>query len=119
MTSTCLIEYVTGEAWDDSDGQSVPTYGQRAIGVPQPVRCRVQMGDVQPSKPAAGDREWTVQDYSVHVPIAVVGVQEGDRVTIVTAPTDPDLPGRVFLVSGTTHKNDLTARRIPVQEVSS
>ena len=42
-----------------------------------------------------------------------------DRATAVTAALDPDLAGRVFTIRAPMHKTYATARRLPLQELSS
>jgi hypothetical protein len=55
----------------------------------------------------------------VHVPISVVGVVEGDVVTITASANDSELVGRVFRVQGPNHKSFATSRRLQCIEVTS
>jgi hypothetical protein len=116
MVDTCTVEYVNPDAepgWDEGSGTSVPTYASRYTG-----KCRVQTTLTEPSNPDAGEREWTVESFTVSVPMSAVGFEVGDRVTITTSAFDADLVGGVFTVTGLAHKTHMTARRLRVQEVA-
>lgn len=113
MVDTCTVEYVNGSAWDEGAGTSVPTYAPRYTG-----KCRVQTTLTEPSNPDAGEREWTVESFTISLPMSATGFQVGDRVTITKTLLDPDLLGRVFTVAALAHKTHMTARRLRVEEVT-
>ena len=114
MVDACKVEYVNGSAWDEGAGASVPTYAARYEG-----KCRVQTTLTEPGAADAGEREWTVESFTVSLPMSATGFTVGDRVTVTAAAFDPDLVNRVFSVTGLAYKTHMTARRLRVEEVSA
>jgi hypothetical protein len=76
-------------------------------------------GATSASAQEVGGAHLAVLSPELHVPIEVVGVVEGDVVTITASENDPELVGRVFRVMGPTHKSFATARRFQCTEVTS
>lgn len=109
MVDTCEVSRPTG----------VPDF---ETGLPSllPVwggRCRVQTYEPQESNPEAGGANYTVQRYSVHLPVGAYRPEIGDVVTITDSQHDPYLVGRVFRVVALLHKTAATAYRLSVEEV--
>jgi hypothetical protein len=116
MVDQCTITRVTGEP-----GPLDPETGERP---PAPTitvyngRCKVQTFEPNPSRPESGDHVYTVQRYSVHLPVSAPVTQVGDLVEITAAAADPELVGRRYEVVGLMHKSLATARRMLVDEVT-
>jgi len=66
-----------------------------------------------------GEASVQVIHLQLHVPVAAVGIEVGDTVTVTASTLDPDLVGRVFNIRSVAHKTFLTARRMDIQEVES
>lgn len=115
MGDTCLIEYATGETTDD-EGRVTTLYATRYSGI-----CRVQMRARSSEPRDAGAQLVSLLEREVQVPVAVIGIQVKDRVTItsVAAGSDPDLVGRQFHVDQLFGKTDASARRFPCTEVTA
>lgn len=112
MTDRCTIQRKTGETTDD-DGTITPVYASVYTG-----KCRVQQPGGQAAQTDAGENYQLLLRLEVQVPVSVVDLEPGDRVTI-TASSDPDLPGTVFLIRDLAHKTHATARRLGVTELTS
>jgi hypothetical protein len=112
MLDTCTISRPTGRV-TNPDGTVSTTYPQVYAG-----RCKVQTYEAYESTPEAGERAWTVQRYSIHVPVGDP-VRVDDVVTINTSVLDADLVGREYRVVALLHKSFATAQRLGVEEVVS
>jgi hypothetical protein len=66
-----------------------------------------------------GEAALVLLRLEVQLPMSVVGLAEGDEVTITASTLDPDLVGRVFVVRDLAHKTHATARRVGVVEKTS
>jgi hypothetical protein len=81
--------------------------------------CKVQSQDALPQAGEVAGREAVTQRYRLDLPVAVTVVRVGDVATITEAALDAELLGRRFRVAGQHHKSQATARRLPVEEVTS
>lgn len=113
MTDTCRIERQTGTAVDPNTGASVPTWEPVYVG-----KCRVMSWSVATTSPNVGQQRVDLLRMELHVPVSATGVAVNDVATI-TASRDPDLVGRRLRIDNLMHKTDETARRFPVEEVTS
>jgi hypothetical protein len=111
MLDACTISRKTGTS-TDADGVVTDTYGDPFYS----GKCKVQVRDVDPKNPEAGDRAYTILTLRVDVPVSVTGVETNDRITITGSTFDPDLVGRNFRVVAPFHGSLKTARRLPVEE---
>jgi hypothetical protein len=112
MVDACTIRHRAGETTDDDSGVVTPIWEDLYAGP-----CRVQQSRYSSStKHDAGQDDITLLALEVHLPMSVVGVEVGDAITMTASLTDPDLPGRVFLVRSLAHKTDASARRVQVIE---
>jgi hypothetical protein len=114
MVDACVIERVTGEP-----GPLNPATGLRDPAPTTTVytgKCRVQTYEAHESTPDSGDHVWTVQRYSVHVPVGT-DARIDDQITITTASMDPHLVGREYTVVALLHKSLATANRLAVDEI--
>lgn len=110
MVDQCRIER---GADTDPDSGAV-TSGQQILYAETP--CRLQQRGAPAGQPLdSGNEAVLVQRLEVQLPVAVVGLQVGDRITWL-ASRDPDLVGRVFVIHDPARKTDATARRIGVHE---
>jgi hypothetical protein len=80
-------------------------------------RCKVQTYEAQESNPEAGGATFTVQRYTVHIPVGAYAPQVGHVVEIGAAALDPHLVGRRYRVAALMHKTLATAYRLGVEEV--
>jgi hypothetical protein len=79
-------------------------------------RCKVQTWQPFEQTPEAGAHSYTVQRYSVHIPVGAYHPHIGDVVTIGTCTLDPGLPGRVLRVVALLHKTYASAYRLAVTD---
>lgn len=114
MVDACIIRRKTGES--TSGGVVSPTYSTIYTG-----KCRVQVKPDAESGQSqnVGEAHLVVERHQVQLPIAVTGLQEGDRITITTSAFDPDLVGRVYAVRDVLRKSHPTSRRVTVLEATS
>lgn len=115
MVDACVIRHRTGHVTNPTTGVTTPTYSAVYTGA-----CRIQQSaQGTASTPAdAGEAHLMLVPLVVQVPMSVIGVAEGDEVTITASVHDADLVGRVFRVRHLAHKSHMTARRLGVEEVS-
>jgi hypothetical protein len=111
MVDGCTVRRLTGSVTDDFSGVPVETWADLYAG-----KCRVQQDMAQSQAHTVGEDYQLLLRLEVQLPMSVVGLEIGDVVTITSSASDPDLPGRVFLVRDLAHKTDATARRIQVTE---
>lgn len=79
-------------------------------------RCKVQSYQPFEQNPEAGAHTYTVQRYTVHVPVASYVPHIGDVVTITAAALDPALVGRTYRVVALLHKSLATAYRLAITD---
>lgn len=121
MTDTCIITRV--------DPDAVPgTMDPVTLQYPTATRltiysgpCRLQIKSIvaNASESQAGERQTTVQESELQLPVATSGdVAVTDVARILTCPLDPSLVGREFTIKGRHGKSQATARRLRVQEAT-
>lgn len=115
MVDACIIRRTIGPP-----GELNPETGERTPAPTEAVytgKCKVQTYEAHESKPDAGEHVFTVQRYSVHIPVSAPAIAVDDRIEITAAVADPHLIGRTYRVSGLLHKSLATAQRLLVDEV--
>jgi len=123
MLDTCTIVR-PGEPVTDSNTGVVTT--PPVVVYPDPLwpdnhpwkhgPCKVQTYDAQESNPEAGGATFTVQRYTLHIPVGSYQPAIGDVATIVTSATDSNIVDRSYRVTGLLHKTLATAYRLGVEE---
>lgn len=114
MVDACTVEHPTGESTGPG-GVITATYAAPFYS----GKCQVQITAETGQTVDVGEAHRIVTRKTVKLPISVLGVREGDRITITAAAHDPDLAGRVYTVRDVEAKTYLTARRVTVTEVTS
>ncbi len=116
MVDTCLIRRRVrdSDTTDDFSGVVEPTFQTLYEG-----KCRVQQHQASANQREVGEASLLLLQLEVQLPMSVVGLRAEDEVLLLTSLTDPDLPGRSFLVRDLAHKTDASARRVQVQERTS
>lgn len=114
MVDACIIRRRTGQKTSD-DITGVVT---RAYVSPDPYsgKCRVQQTKATGADSTVAEDTVVELTLEVQLPMTATGLQVGDEVHMTASLTDPDLPGRVFLIRGLAHKTDATARRVQCTE---
>lgn len=112
LVDACTIQHPTGSTTNLATGQVTPTYTSVYTGP-----CKVGGGD-SPSDRDLAEAYVAVLSPVVHIPVDVVGVVEGDLVTITACENDPELVGRLFRVQGPMHASFRSARRLRCTEVT-
>lgn len=114
MTSACTIAPPgTEPTTDPNTGEVVFPAGVAVYTGP----CRVRPMSAQSHATEVAGAEVFSFDYLVSVPFAVVGVQEGHRVTVTASP-DPALVGVALEVQKVDRGDNITARRLLCNEVA-
>lgn len=115
MVDACVIERLAGQTFDETSGTYVDTWSEVYAG-----KCRVQAQDVlRVPEEQAGEQLYVLRRATLSVPMSVTDVRVDDRVTVTASALDPDLANRVYRVTDLAHKTYLTARRLPIEEVTS
>lgn len=78
--------------------------------------CKIQSYQPFEQNPEAGAHSYTIQRYSVHVPVGAYVPHIGDVVTITAAAMDPHLVGRTYRVVALLHKSLATAYRLAITD---
>lgn len=122
MVDQCIISRASGEAGplDPETGTRTPPptvdiYGPGIL--PHQGKCKVQTYEAFESKPESGQHVYTVQRYTLHIPVGGPQMAIDDRVEITASELDANLVGRVYRVSGLHHKSLATAQRLLIDEV--
>lgn len=114
MVDACVVKHKTGES-TGAGGVITPTFSTLYTG-----KCRVQVAAKTPGHGVdIGEAYLVVERHQVQLPMTVVGMQEGDQITITASALDPDLVGRVYAVHDVLRKTHLTSRRVTVLETTS
>jgi hypothetical protein len=114
MVDACTITRVTGTTTDPTTGHVTETAAELYVG-----KCRVQQGTVgQGIRHDTGETSVIVLRLEVQLPMSVVGLAEGDRITITASAHDADLVDRRFRIHDLAHKTHATSRRVQVTEVT-
>lgn len=121
MTDTCIITRVDPDA---EPGEPDPD----TLAYPDPPRitvyegkCRLQVRSIvaNASSSDAGERQTTVQESELQLPVATSGdVAVTDVAKMLTCVLDPSLVDHEFTVKGRHGKSQATARRLRVEEVT-
>lgn len=114
MADSCIIDRLSGRVLDEATGQYLDTWVTVYEGP-----CRVQESGLSGRRAESGEMSVELQTRTLQVPMAVIGVKVDDRVRITAAVLDPELPSRMFRVADLMHKSHATARRLPIEEVTS
>jgi hypothetical protein len=114
MVDACVVKHITSTSTNPTSGVITPTYSTLYTG-----QCRVQQSGSQGQLTDAGEASLVLLRLEVQLPMSVVGLSEGDEITITASALDPDLVGRVFVIRDLAHKTHLTARRVQVVEKTS
>lgn len=116
LIDTCLITRVTGETTDPATGQVVKTRATVYTGA-----CRIQAATANWAGPATV-AEAALRLAAAELQLPVVGTEGtaiDDRVTVLTCVNDVEMVGRVYAITGLSHKTHATTRKLPLQEVLS
>lgn len=116
MVDFCTVERAGDPTVDPDTGVVSPAFTSAYSG-----KCKVQSaaGVSSVGNPDAGERQWSVQQLQVHLPVSAPAVSVGDRITVTESQFDPALAGRVFTVRQLLHKSFATAQRLGVDEVTA
>jgi hypothetical protein len=114
MIDTVTVDRQSGEETHFQTGAVTQTYTDVYSGA-----AKVQATISQSRVAAAGEHQYTVQEYRVDIPVSAGPLQVGDRVTVTASVLDPFLAGRVYRVVELFHKSFATAQRARVEEVTS
>lgn len=114
MVDEVLIEHLSGQTTDPDTGVITPTWTTVYSG-----KCKVAQAAASGSPENVGEATVMASELQLHLPISATGVTTDDRATVVTSTLDPDLAGRKFTIRAPMHKTYATARRLPLQELSS
>lgn len=126
MTSTCVVERITGKALDPVTLRNVDTK-QLLYGDPtDPTNLEVGKCKIRIAAASAGIQERepigqqvAMQERVLSLPVAGTElVRKNDIVTILTNPDDPGLVGHTFRIKGFGTQTSATARRFSVEEAS-
>ena len=111
MTDSCRIERESGRTVDPDTGQSVPSYSTVYEG-----KCRLQSRGEWSTDRDIGEAGLTILQVELQVPIGVAP-RINDRVTMLSAAFNPDLPGTVWTVRGDPgEKSHNTSRKVMLQQ---
>lgn len=114
MVDEVLVERRTGETTDPDTGRITPTWETVYSG-----KCKVAQAAASGSPQNVGEATVVASELVLHLPISATGVTTDDRATVTTSTLDPDLAGKKFTIRAPMHKTYATARRLPLQELSS
>jgi hypothetical protein len=114
MVDACTVAHLTGET-EGPGGVITSTYAAPFYT----GKCQVQIKAEAGQAVTVGEAQRIVSRKVVKLPMSVLGVREGDRITITAAGLDADLVGRVYTARDVESKTYLTARRVTVLEVTS
>jgi hypothetical protein len=114
MVDACVIKRITSTSTNPTTGVITPTYSTLYTG-----QCRVQQSGSQGQLADAGEAALVLLRLEVQLPMSVVGLAEGDEITVTASALDSDLVGRVFVIRDLMHKTHATARRLGVVEKTS
>jgi len=113
MIDSVVVDRQSGEDTHFETGAVTQTYTAVYSGA-----AKVQATISQSRVAAAGEHQYTLQEYRVDIPVSAGPLQVGDRVTVTASALDPFLAGRVYRVVELFHKSFSTAQRARVEEVT-
>lgn len=114
MVDACTIQHPTGETTGPG-GVITTTYGPTFYS----GKCRLQTQVVTRPGEDVGQAYIVLEHRVLQLPITVVGLKEGDQVTVTASALDPDLVGRKYVVHDVKQKTHLTKRLVNVLERTS
>lgn len=115
MVDTILVERFVGRVRDPVTLKDVESYEVVYSG-----RGKLQAYDGQYEKTSeAGGGNYVESRSYLHVPISAGPFEQGDRVTFLACPFDPERAGQRFLLEAATGKSLATAQRLPVTRVEA
>ena len=109
LTDTCTIRRADpGGTTDPDTGYPTQPYTQLYTG-----QCRVKQAKAEAQREDVGEDHLLLLRLEVQLPVVgTEGLKVGDQITITDAASDPDLPGRVFVIHDLAHASEITARRV-------
>lgn len=113
MQDTITVDRQSGEETHFETGAVTPTYTAVYSG-----KAKIQATISQSRVAAAGEHQYTLQEYRIDLPVAAGPLKVGDRVRVTASVLDPFLAGRVYRVVELFHKSFATAQRARVEEVT-
>lgn len=117
MVDTCTITRAGAPVTDATTGVVTPTWTTVYAG---PCKLGESKGfGASGTEPEAGEHQYVVQGWNLHLPVAVTAPTTGDVATITAAGLDPGLVGRTYRLANEFAKTFATARRFQVEETTS
>ena len=113
LVDTVTIQHPTGQTTNQTTGTVAYTYSTVYTG---PGKIG---GGVSPSGQDVAEAHLAVLSPVLDVPVEVVGVVQGDLVTVTASENDPELVGKFFRIQGPMRATFRTARRFSCTEVTS
>jgi hypothetical protein len=113
MQDACTVKRSSSTS-DPDTGVVTPTYTTVYSG-----RCKFQEAAASGSPQDVGQAERMVSQRQLHLPMSVTGPTADDIATCTSSVLDPDLVGKSFTVRAPMGGTFKTARRFPLQELSS
>ncbi|PRY56442.1 DUF6093 family protein [Glycomyces artemisiae] len=114
MVDTCTIRRPTGTVTDPVTAEVTTTYDVLYSG----QKCEVQSKGYWGEAREVAEAFKNVLALEVKLPIAVLGLNVDDEITVDASVHEPDLVGRVFHLKDLSHKSHATARRVLCREVT-
>jgi hypothetical protein len=116
LVDTCRIEHLSGTSTNGTTGVVTKTYTIVYSG-----QCRIQAATANWAGPTeVGEAALRLAAAELQLPVhGSENILIDDRVTILTCANDTELVGRIYSVTGPSHKSQATTRKIPLQEVLS
>ena len=111
MLDTCTVESIGAPVTDDDGNVTSPRT------TVYEGRCKIATYEPHERNPDVAGATYTLQRYSVHVPVGSFKPAVGHVVTITAAALDPHLAGHEFRVEALLHKTAATAYRLGVEAV--
>ena len=115
FVDTCTITRVINITTDILSGQVAKQTEIVYAGV-----CRIQQSSAAAGPSTVGQA--AIRTVTLELQLPVVGSEDlrpDDKVVILTCVHDSDLVGREFFITGEHHATHKTARRLPLQEITS
>lgn len=118
MVDTCEIKRRATATTDADTGIVTYTYTTLYTGACR-VKQRSTTGVVGGRPHDVGEAFERLLAVELQLPVTATGIQADDIVTYLTSLHDADLVGRIFVVSGLSHRTHGSAHRFPCLEVLS
>lgn len=116
LVDTCRIEKVVAEDTNTLTGVVTKQWATVYTGP-----CRIQAATANWAGPATvGEAAIRLAAAELQLPVVgTEGVLIDYRVTALTCRNDAEMVGRVYSVTGPSHKAEATTRKLPLQEILS